>query len=100
LDAGVHLAMRDINDAGGISSIAVKFDEANQRDEGSPSAGTASQSADALLVGGVDAIIGPATPAVAVKVVCAGVITFSPSDASPVFTTYPDHGFYFRRVAF
>jgi branched-chain amino acid transport system substrate-binding protein len=96
--------MRDINDAGGISGIAVKLDEANQRDEGSPSAGTASQSADALLAGGVDVIIGPATSAVAVKVidkvVCAGVIMFSPSNASPVFTTYPDHGFYFRRVAF
>jgi branched-chain amino acid transport system substrate-binding protein len=102
LDAGVRLAMKDINDAGGIPGIAVKLDEANQHDEGNPSAGTASQSADALLAGGVDAIIGPATSAVAVKVidkvVCAGVIMFSPSNASPVFTTYPDHGFYFRTM--
>lgn len=100
LDAGVHLAMKDINDADAIPGIAVKLDEANQHDEGNPSAGTASQSTDALLVGGVDAIIGPATSAVAVKVidkvVCAGVIMFSPSNTSPVFTTYPDHGLYFR----
>jgi Caspase domain len=36
LDAGVHLAMKDINDAGGIPGIVVKLDDANQRDEGNP----------------------------------------------------------------
>jgi ABC-type branched-subunit amino acid transport system substrate-binding protein len=100
LDAGVQLAIKDINDAGGIPGIAVKLDEANQRDEGNPTAATASQSTDALLAGGVDAIIGPATSAVALKVidrvVCTGVIMFSPSNASLLFTTYPDHGLYFR----
>jgi branched-chain amino acid transport system substrate-binding protein len=70
LDAGVHLAIKDINDSGGIPGIVMgKLDEANQRDEGNPSAGTAGQSADALLAGGVDAIIGPATSAVALKVI-------------------------------
>jgi branched-chain amino acid transport system substrate-binding protein len=102
LDAGVHLAMKDINDAGGIPGIAVKLDDANQRDEGNPSADTASQSADALLSGGVDAIIGPSTSAAALKVIdkvtCAGVIMFAPSNTSPVFTTYPAHGLYFRAM--
>ncbi|MBV8541568.1 MAG: ABC transporter substrate-binding protein [Pseudonocardiales bacterium] len=100
LDAGVHLAMKDINDAGGIPGIAVKLDDTNQRDEGNPSADTASQSADALLSGGVDVIIGPSTSAAAIKVIdkvtCAGVILFSPSNTSSVFTTYPSHGRYFR----
>ena len=100
MDAGVHLAIKDINDAGGIPGIAVKLDEANQRDEGHPSADTASQSTDALLAGGVDAIIGPGASAVAVKVIdkvaCAGVIMLAPGTTSPVFTTYPDHGLYFR----
>jgi branched-chain amino acid transport system substrate-binding protein len=101
LDAGVHLAMKDINDAGGIPGIAVKLDDANQRDEGNNfSADTASQSTDALLSGGVDVIIGPATSAVALKVIdkvtCAGVIMFSPSNTSPLLTTYPNHGLYFR----
>jgi branched-chain amino acid transport system substrate-binding protein len=100
LDAGVRLAMKDITDAGGIPGIAVKLDEANQRDEGNPSADTARQSTDALLAGGVDAIIGPATSPVAAKVIdtitCAGVIMFAPANTSPVFTTHPDHGFYFR----
>jgi branched-chain amino acid transport system substrate-binding protein len=92
--------MKDINDAGGIPGIAVKLDEANQRDEGYPSADTASQSTDALLSGGVDVIIGPSTSAVGLKVIdkitCAGVIMFSPSNTSSLFTTYPDHGLYFR----
>ncbi|MEO7193482.1 MAG: ABC transporter substrate-binding protein [Pseudonocardiaceae bacterium] len=100
LDAGVHLAMKDINDAGGIPGIAVKLDDANQRDEGNPSADTASQSVDALLSGGVDVIIGPATSPVALnvidKVTCAGVIMFSPSNTSPVLITHPSHGLYFR----
>jgi branched-chain amino acid transport system substrate-binding protein len=65
-----------------------------------PSADTASQSADALLSGGVDVIIGPSTSAVALKVIdkvtCAGAIMVSPSNTSPVFTTYPSHGRYFR----
>jgi branched-chain amino acid transport system substrate-binding protein len=103
LDAGVHLAIKDINAAGGIPGITVKLDEANQRDEGNPSADTAGRSTDALLDGGVDAIIGTATSEVAVKVidkvVCAGVIMFAPSNASPVFTMWPDHGFYFRTMA-
>jgi branched-chain amino acid transport system substrate-binding protein len=30
------------------------------------------------------------------KVTCSGVIMFAPSNTSPVFTTYPDHGLYFR----
>ncbi len=100
LDAGVQLAIKDINDAGGIPGIAVKLDDTNQRDEGNPSVETASQSTDALLAGGVDVIIGPATSAVALKmidkVVCAGVIMFAPGTTSTVFTTYPDHGLYFR----
>jgi hypothetical protein len=52
LDAGVRLAMKDVTDAGGIPGITVKLDEANQRDEGKPSADTGRQSADALLSGG------------------------------------------------
>ncbi|MBV9013693.1 MAG: ABC transporter substrate-binding protein [Pseudonocardiales bacterium] len=99
-DAGVQLAMKDIKDAGGIPGIQVKLDDTSQRDEGNPSADTASQSVDALLSGNVDVIIGPATSAVALKVIdkvtCAGVIMFSPANTSPVFTTYPSHGLYFR----
>ncbi|MGH3774840.1 MAG: caspase, EACC1-associated type [Pseudonocardiaceae bacterium] len=99
-ETGANLAIKDIIDAGGIPGIAVKRDDANQRDEGSSSDNTAGLSTDALLANGVDAIIGPATSAVAGKVidkvVCAGVIMFAPSNTSPVFTTWRDHGLYFR----
>lgn len=102
MEAGVSLAIKDINDAGGIPHIAVKLDDANRRDEGDPSGRIGLQSTDALLAGGVDAIIGPATSAVTVnmiyKAVCSDVITFAPSNTAPVFTTYPDHGLYFRAV--
>ncbi len=104
LDAGVHLAMKDINDAGGIPGVEVKLDDANQHDEGNNFSGdTASQLTGALLSGGVDVIIGPATSAVAFKVIdkvtCAGVIMFSPSNTSPLLTTYPNHGLYFRTAS-
>jgi hypothetical protein len=46
MDAGVHLAMKDINDAGGIPGMEVKLDDANQRDEGDVSADIASKSED------------------------------------------------------
>jgi branched-chain amino acid transport system substrate-binding protein len=104
LDAGVQLAMKDINDAGGIPSIAaVKLDRDNQLDEGNPSTDTASRSTDALLSNEVDVIIGPATSASALqvidKVTCAGVILFSPSNTSQTLTAYPDRGLYFRTSA-
>ncbi|MGH3900086.1 MAG: caspase, EACC1-associated type [Pseudonocardiaceae bacterium] len=100
LEAGVNLARKDINDAGGIPGIGVQLDEANRGDEGNPFVDTAGRSTDSLLAGGVDVIIGPGTSAVGLKVIdkvtCAGVIMFAPGTASPVFTTYPDQGLFFR----
>lgn len=82
LDAGVRLAIKDIDEAHAIPGIAVTLDATNQRDEGKPSSDTASQSADALLANGVDSIIGPETSPASAKVIdkitCAGVIMFSP----------------------
>lgn len=81
LDAGVQLAMKDINEAGGIPGLtAVKLDPENQRDEDDPATDTASRSIDELLSHQIDVIIGPATSAVAIKVIdkvtCAGAICF------------------------
>jgi ABC-type branched-subunit amino acid transport system substrate-binding protein len=100
LEAGVRLAIKDINAAGVIPGSVVTLDDANQRDEGNSSDDTAVKSTDALLAGGVDVIIGPSTSAVAGnvldKVVCAGVLMFAPSNTSPEFTMWRDHGLYFR----
>jgi ABC-type branched-subunit amino acid transport system substrate-binding protein len=100
LDASVKLAMDEISAAEGIPGVGVKLDKINQLDEGDPSTNDASRSVDALLSNGVDAIIGPVTSAAAVKVIdkvtCAGVIMFSPANSANLFTTYGDHGLYFR----
>ncbi|MGH8884382.1 MAG: bifunctional serine/threonine-protein kinase/ABC transporter substrate-binding protein [Egibacteraceae bacterium] len=100
MQAGVQLGMKDVNAAGAIPGIVVKLDETNQHDEGDVSANAIRKSTDALLSGGVDVIIGPATSAVAGKVidkvVCTGVVMFSPSNTSPKFSQYNDHGLYFR----
>jgi branched-chain amino acid transport system substrate-binding protein len=102
MDAGVRLAIEDIRDAGGIPPLVVRLDDANQYNEGDPSDSTTIQSTVALLASEVDAIIGPATSAVAIKVidsaVGAGVIMLSPSNISPLFTTYRDDGLYFRAM--
>jgi ABC-type branched-subunit amino acid transport system substrate-binding protein len=78
----------------------MKLDPGNQRDEDDPATDTASRSIDELLSRQVDVIIGPATSAVALKVIdrvtCAGAILFSPSNAAQILTTYPDQGLYFR----
>ncbi len=99
-EAAVQMAVKDVNEAGGIPGIVVKLDAANQRDEGNPAADTASQSTDALLAGGVDAIIGPSTSEVAGKIIdkvtCSGVIMFAPANTSPALTHRADHGLYFR----
>ncbi|MGH8908985.1 MAG: bifunctional serine/threonine-protein kinase/ABC transporter substrate-binding protein [Egibacteraceae bacterium] len=103
LEAGVRLATHDVNAAGGIPGIAMRLDPTNERDEGNPSADTASQAADSLLTAGVDVIIGPSASAAALTVIdaitCAGVLMFSPSNSSPVFTDYADHGLYVRAAA-
>jgi ABC-type branched-subunit amino acid transport system substrate-binding protein len=101
LDAGIQLAMKDINEAGGIPGLtAVKLDPDNQRDEDDPATDTASRSIGELLSHQVDVIIGPATSAVASKVIgqvtCAGAILFSPSNGAQELSTYPDRGLYFR----
>jgi ABC-type branched-subunit amino acid transport system substrate-binding protein len=101
MDAGAQLAIRDINEAGGIPGLtAVKLDLGNQRDEDDAATDTASRSIDELLSRQVDVIIGPATSAVALKVIdkvtCAGAILFSPSNVAQILTTYPDRGLYFR----
>lgn len=101
LETSMQLAMDDIIKAGGIPEIVIKLDEGNKRDEADPLINdVASQSVDALVSSGVDAIIGPVSSVASAKVIdtvtCAGLIMLSPSNVATVFTTYPDRGLYFR----
>ncbi|MGY1689650.1 ABC transporter substrate-binding protein [Geodermatophilus sp. SYSU D01105] len=95
--AGAQLAVNDINAAGGVLGQQVQL---IQRDSGDTSTDIATQSVDALLQAGANAIIGAASSGVSLTVIDtitgAGVMQFSPANTSDQFTTYNDNGLYFR----
>ena len=95
--AGVDLAIKDINDAGGVNGKPV---EKVDSDSGDTSTDTASQSVDRLLSNKVDAIVGAASSSVSLsvidKITGAGVLQISPANTSPELTDYADKGLYFR----
>ncbi len=95
--AGVKLAVKEINEAGGVlGKPVVEIDT----DSGDTSTNIASQSVDKLLQQKADAIIGAASSSVSLsvidKITGAGVVQFSPANTSDQFTTYDDKGLYFR----
>jgi branched-chain amino acid transport system substrate-binding protein len=95
--AGVDLAIKEINEAGGVLGKDVaKVDS----DSGDTSTNIASQSVDRLLSQNVDAIVGAASSGVSLtvidKITGAGVVQISPANTSPDFTDYPDKDLYFR----
>jgi branched-chain amino acid transport system substrate-binding protein len=95
--AGVDLAVKEINDAGGVLGKPVKQVRADSGD-GSPN--IAPGETDNLLSGGADAIVGAASSSVSLsvidKIVNAGVVQISPANTSTAFDTYDDKGLYFR----
>ncbi len=95
--AGVDLAIKDINEAGGVLGKPVKTSKADSGD-GTPD--IAGASVDSLLQEDVDAIIGAAASGVSLsvidKITGAGVVQFSPANTAAAFDTYDDKGLYFR----
>ena len=95
--AGVDLAIKDINDAGGVNGKQV---EVTNSDSGDTSTDTASQSVDRLLSNDVDAIVGAASSSVSLsvidKITGAGVVQISPANTSDELTNYADKNLYFR----
>jgi branched-chain amino acid transport system substrate-binding protein len=95
--AGVNLAAKEINAAGGVLDEDV---EIIIGDSGDTSTNIASQTVDRQLSQGVDAIIGAASSSVSLtvidKITSAGVQQVSPANTSPEFSTYPDKGLYAR----
>ncbi len=95
--AAADVAVRDINEAGGVLGNPVVL---NQGDSGDTTTDTANLEVDRLLSLGADAIMGAASSAVSKtvidKITGACVIQFSPANTSPDFTTYDDGGMYFR----
>lgn len=95
--AGVDLAIKDINAAGGVLGQDVVRHNADSGD-GTPD--IAGAEVDQLLNKNVDAIIGAAASGVSVsvidKITGAGVVHFSPANTAAGFDTYDDNGLYFR----
>lgn len=95
--AGVDLAVKDINAAGGVLGKPIKKFNS---DSGDDTTQTASQSVDRLLPNKIDAVIGAASSSVSLQVIDKitgnGVLQISPANTSDAFTTYKDKGLYFR----
>ncbi|SEM90870.1 amino acid ABC transporter substrate-binding protein [Cryobacterium sp. TMT1-3] len=94
-EAGVQLAVRDINEA----DLGITVD-VTLRDSGDTTTDTATVSVTDLLSKNVSAIIGAASSGVSKTVIDqitgAGVVQFSPANTSDAFTTYDDKGLYWR----
>jgi ABC-type branched-subunit amino acid transport system substrate-binding protein len=95
--AGVDLAIKEINAAGGVlGKPVVKQDS----DSGDTSTNIASQSVDRLIADKVDAIVGAASSSVTLtvidKITGSGVVQISPANTSITLTDYNDKGLYWR----
>ncbi|MDQ4503648.1 ABC transporter substrate-binding protein [Sinomonas sp. ASV322] len=95
--AGVNLAVKQVNDAGGVLGHPI---EVIHRDSGDTTTDIATQSVTNLLGQGVSAIVGAASSGVSKTVINqitgAGVVQFSPANTSPDFSTWPSKGLYWR----
>jgi ABC-type branched-subunit amino acid transport system substrate-binding protein len=95
--AGVELAIKEINEAGGVLDKDVEYVEG---DSGDAQQDVANPTVDRLLAANADVIIGAASSGVSFtvidKITSAGVVQISPANTSPKFTDYNDKGLYFR----
>jgi len=95
--AGVNVAVREINAAGGVLGNDVTHIPG---DSGDTATDTANQTVNRQLAQGVQVIIGAAASGVTKLVIDtitgAGVVQFSPANTSDEFTCWPDKGLYFR----
>jgi ABC-type branched-subunit amino acid transport system substrate-binding protein len=95
--AGVELAIKEINEAGGVLDKDVEYVEG---DSGDAQQDVANPTVDRLLAADVDVIVGAASSGVSFtvidKITSAGVVQISPANTSPKFTDYNDKGLYFR----
>lgn len=98
-DAGVELAVREINEAGGVNGAPVVV---YHRDSGDATTQKAEESFADLVAKKVDVIIGPSSSVLAErllpKAIEAGVAMISPSATSPLLTTLHDEGLLFRTI--
>ena len=97
--AGVQVAIREINEAGGVNGAPV---EVFHRDEGDAPTAKAEESFADLVAQGADVVIGPTSSAIAQRLiplaVAAKITLISPAATFPVLTQAPDSGYFFRTI--
>ncbi|HWI42748.1 MAG TPA: ABC transporter substrate-binding protein [Nocardioides sp.] len=96
--AGVNLAIKEINQSGGVNGKDVVYLDTADSGDGTPN--IAPSSVDGLLSKKVDVIVGAASSSVSLSVIDritqAGVAQISPANTSTAFDSYADNGLYFR----
>ena len=94
-EAGVSLAIQDINEAAAGITVEVEWGDSGDTDNKAYET-----EVPRLLNAGVSAIIGAASSGTSLQfidqVIAANVIQFSPANTSAAFTTYEDNGLYWR----
>jgi branched-chain amino acid transport system substrate-binding protein len=94
-EAGVSLAIQDINEAAAGITVEVEWGDSGDTDNKAYET-----EVPRLLNAGVSAIIGAASSGVSLQfidqVIAANVIQFSPANTSAAFTDYEDNGLYWR----
>lgn len=97
--AGVEVAVREINEAGGVGGVPV---EVFHRDSGEAGNQIAEASFADLVAKGVDVVVGPTSSAIAQRLVPAilraKVALISPAATLPELTTIEDAGYLFRTI--
>lgn len=97
--AGVEVAVREINEAGGVNGVPVELYHRNSGD----AIETAEAAYAELVAKGVDVVIGPTASDLAQRLVepvlAAGVPLISPAATLPSLTTLEDAGLVFRTVS-
>lgn len=97
MTAGVDLAIKEINEAGGVNGEDVTV---MHRDSGDTTTNIATQSSTEMLGQKVSAIIGAASSGVTKTVINqitgAGTLMMSPANTAPEFSTWDDKGLYWR----
>jgi branched-chain amino acid transport system substrate-binding protein len=97
--AAVELAVREINEAGGVNGHPVVV---YHQDSGDASTTKPEESFTYLVSRGVDVLIGPSstdlTERLLPKAIEAGVVMISPSVTSPTLTSLKDDGLLFRTI--
>ncbi len=95
--AGVKLAVKEINAAGGVLGKPIKEIDT---DSGDDAPDVANPSVDSLINQKADAIVGAAASGVSLNVIDKitghGIVQFSPANTSDKLSTYPDKDLYFR----